>query len=710
MRKQAQEIRYFFYSQAAADGFRTTFAVLLPALIGSFHGWFDAGLAIASGALCVSLTDAPGPLLNKRNGMLICAVLLFIIATLTSFARLNIYVLGIEIALAAFFFSMFNVYGARAAGVGNAALLLLILTMDNPIAPADIWMHSTLVLIGGLWYFAISVLFSTLQPYRAGQRILGDCIRELAKYLSVKALFYDPATSLESNYKSLVAQQIVVAEKQEAVREILFKTRQIVRESTATGRKLVMTFVETVDLFEDITASYYDYASLRNRFEDTGLLQKISKEIITIASELDRLGIAIQMNKQFKSFIDFETRLTSLKAEIDALPKTEAESHLVLKKILVNLRRLVQRYNELRNFSGNEVPNNRIAGIDHSQFVAHQPLDAKVFLDNLSLDSTIFRHALRVAIACTIGYLLIKIISYGQYSYWILLTIAFIMKPAFSLTKQRNIQRIIGTIGGGLVGVLILLLIPSREIQFGFMVLFMLLTYTFLRINYLAMVSFTTPFVLILFSFLGVGFIDLAKERVFDTVLGCAIAFGASTFLFPAWESASIKTALASMLKANRDYLYLILEGLSGKKPEQLRYKLVRKEVYVSSANLSATFQRMLSEPRDKQKNSKQVQQFIVLNHILFSNIATVATNLLRKEARSHSTKLVASVKSSIAMLEESLQKLVTEPSIEPSAPVLITAIVTEEMNSDDLLLKDQLEFVNRVSVDIDKTVVAIVE
>ncbi|RYY93903.1 MAG: hypothetical protein EOO11_18930, partial [Chitinophagaceae bacterium] len=258
MKSQAQEFRYFLYSQAFADGLRTTVAVLLPALVGSFYGHFAAGMTLSLGALCVSLTDAPGPLLNKRNGMLLCTLALFLLATITAFARLSPWTMALELLAGGFFFSMFNAYGPRAAAVGNAVLLIVILTMDNPLPPGGVWVHSGLIAAGGLWYFALSSGFSVAQPYRPGQRVLGECIRELARYLNVKASFYDPASDLDSGYRQLVARQILVHEKQDAVRDILFKTRQIMQESTLPGRRLVLMFVETVDLFEDITAAYYD--------------------------------------------------------------------------------------------------------------------------------------------------------------------------------------------------------------------------------------------------------------------------------------------------------------------------------------------------------------------------------------------------------------------------------------------------------------------
>src|SRR5947209_14031459 len=138
----------------------------------------------------------------------------------------------------------------------------MILTMDKPVPVSEAFPVSLLILAGGLFYTGFSLLFYKLRPYRIVQRSLGECIRELATYLSIKADFYTTSTDLNNNYKKLLAQQIIVHEKQDAVRELLFKTTVIVKESTVIGRKLLWTFVESVDLFEEMTASYYNYESL----------------------------------------------------------------------------------------------------------------------------------------------------------------------------------------------------------------------------------------------------------------------------------------------------------------------------------------------------------------------------------------------------------------------------------------------------------------
>lgn len=708
MQYQAKEIRYFFYSQAFADGFRTSFAILFPALCGLYFDFFQTGLTVSLGCMCVSLTDAPGPIINRRNAMLFSTAFAFLMAVITGFVRMNIYTLGMEIIIASFFFSMFNVFGLRAASVGNSAMLMLILNMETALTPSQILPHALLILVGGIFYTLLSLLLHAIRPYRIAQRALGDCLREVATYLSIKADFYNTSTDLDINYKRLVAQQIIVHEKQEAVRELLFKTRQIVQETTVGGRKLVFTFVETIDLFEGITASYYDYDLLRRQFADTGALDRISILLKKAVDELDKIGFAIQANSNFKKSFDYDKELTDLKTYIDEIAPRGQSNTLVLRKILVNVRQLFSDLNKIMQYFQTDIQLQRTR-LDSSQFVTHQPLDPKILWNNFSLESSVFRHALRVCIACIVGFMITQLIPYGHHSYWVLLTIAFILKPAFSLTKQRNIQRVIGTLVGGIIGVLILLFIPNKTIHFIFLVLFMIGTYSFMRIKYLIMVICTTPYVLILFSFLGGEYKTVIEERLLDTVIGCVIAFSASYFLFPSWEAGQLKKDMQGILRANTLYLQKIINALSGTPIDLLEYKLARKDVYLNSANLTAAFQRMLSEPKSKQEAEKDIHQFVVLNHILFSNTANLYSAILSKEPRTYSATIVAMGKKIINKLNDCRRKL-GDIVAEEKEVIKKNGAGNKPELADDILLKEQLNFIYNLTNDLEKISNAVID
>ena len=702
---QFREIKSFFYSQFFSDGIRITIGVLFPSLILGELGQFDTGISMSLGALCISSVDTPGPVAHKRNAMAICNLSVFVAAVITGFARLNIYTLGLEVTVFSFLFSMFTVYGNRAASVGTGSLLVMILMMDKAVRPDQVVIQSAIILAGGVWYMLFSLVFFGIRPYRAAQQALGESISEVARFLRIKADFYKPDTDLDEDYRKLVSQQVRVSQSQDLVREMLFKSRLLVRESTSASRILVLTFVDLVDMFENIMATHYDYAYIQEKFKDTGILDDISGIIGRMADEVDNAAFIVLANAKHKAAFNFIPELEELKLKIDKIASDDKEtSNLVLKKILVNLRDLNQKiasiYYYYHSDSARLLFEDR-KKVEYSKFVTHQDYALHIFTDNLSWTSAAFKHALRVSLVCLVGFIFAKTISQGHHSYWILLTIIVILKPGFSLSKQRNYQRLIGTVCGGIIGIGLLLLLHNKDVEFGLLVFFMLGCYSFLRLNYVVSVLFMTPYILLLFSFLGVN--NIVQERITDTIIGSVIAFIASYLIFPSWEYEIIQQSLRDMICSNMNYMLKIADSLSGRQVDITEYKLARKDVFVKAGNLSAAFERMTSEPKSKQKNIKEIHKFVVLNHILTSYIATVAAELMGKAVHKSKPEIIRSIKKSLAILNDVGNKLGnTKIDLNPEKTVRVD--ISNKLPAlvpNDNLLSDQLGFINKISADI---------
>jgi len=723
-----RDLSYFFFSQQFSDGLRTTLAILLPALLGAQWGQFAAGLTISTGAVCLSVTDTPGPFRHRRNGQLAALGLVFSVAYLTALLAPHREWLGLEITVLAFGLTMLLVWGARAGSVGSATLLGMVLTLAHPPENARAGLlHAGLLALGGGWYLLLALVQVRVQPYRAAQQALGDSLRALADFLHLKAIFYDERTDLDDDYRRLVAQQVTVNEKQEAVRDVLFRTRQIVSESTSTSRRLVLTFTESVDLYEHITAGYYDYAALRAAFGPTGVLADIRALLSRLATDLDYLGAAIVANRPYGSPPPDRTpELARLQARMAALPPPDPASgvgSLVLKKILVNLRDLSRRVASIRRYfdedqatSPGQAPDpGRVAG--HRRFVAAQELEWRAFSQNLTLGSSVFRHAVRMAVACTGAYWLAALLWHGQHNYWILMTVTIMLKPGFSLTRQRNTERIVGTLVGGLLGATLLWLVPNGDARFGLLLVFMVIAYSFQRTKYLVTVIFLTAYLLIMFSFLGLGYLGVIEERVTDTLLGCALALATGYLLFPRWEGEQLPDLLAATLRANLAYLRQLADRLAGREVSPTTYRLLRKDVYVASANLAAAFQRMLSEPRRTRRQPTEVHRFVVLNHILSANISSLTTAL--EEEAGPSSQIPPegrrALTSAQAALGKSLARLAAPAEADRYPAALASAADTRADSlaataaSPDRSLTEQLAFLQKVSSDLGKVTEALV-
>ncbi len=637
-----KEYRSIINSHYLSQGVRITIGVILPAIVLSYFNNLPAGIVVSLGAMSVSITDNPGPIHHRRNGMIACSLIIFAIALLTGFASPFPVILGILIFVCCFIFSMIGVYGSRATAVGASALLVMVLNIDRPGEGNQIFLTALFVLAGGTWYTLLSLLLYSFRPYKLTQQVLGDCIQSTAEYLRIKASFYVKDVDYDKSYRQLLEQQVNLHQNQELIRELLFKSRNVVKESTPTSRILVMIFLDIVDLFERVMTSHQDYKALHHFFDHTDILEQYRQVMLSMANELDEIGIAVKSSKPSAETSSLPSAIKRLKENFihfrdEQRTAENVEGFISLRHILESIEDIADRLHTLHSYTSydRKLSKDFKPGVDYEQFITHQDMDPRVIKENLSLKSNIFRHSLRVSIATVAGFIISKFLPVGH-SYWVLLTIIVILKPAYSLTKKRNYERLFGTIAGAVIGILVLYFFKDRTVLLAFLIFFMICTYSLIRIRYLISVLFMTPYILLLFHLLNpTGFRSILSDRLIDTGIGSAIAFLANIFIVPAWEHEQIFDYMVSILSDNNRYFNDIGGAFTGKPVAVNQYKLSRKEALVSLANLSDAFNRMLSEPKRKQKNIRYIHQFVVLNHMLTSHIATLAYYALPLEKQS---------------------------------------------------------------------------
>lgn len=728
-----KEYKTFISSHYLGDGVRITAGVVLPAVIFNHFNLLAIGVVVALGAMSVSITDSPGPIHHRKNAMLACIGINTVVAMLTGFAANNMYLLGLLILLACFTFSMIGVYGTRANSVGVSALLIMVLSIGRHHQGWDVLINSVYILAGGIWYMLLSLALYSFRPYKLAQQALGDCISSTADYMRVRADFYKQEVDYDKTYQKMLEQQVVVHEKQNLVRELLFKSRNIVKESTNTGRTLLMIFTDTVDLFEITMTSYHDYKLLHDAFEEDDILERYRQLIIALSQELDEVGIAVQAGNASEDDGKLAEKITALKSYFEDFRDSKRTAanldHFVsLRHILNSISDIANRIHTLHLYTTYDkaLTANMPKQLDYDQFISHQEIDADLLVDNLSMKSNTFRHALRVSIATLAGYIISLFFPLGH-GYWILLTIIVILKPAYSLTKKRNYERLSGTVIGAAIGLLILFFIHQNQVLFFIMLFLMIGTYSFVRSNYMIGVIFMTPYILLLFHLLNNdNFKMIITDRIIDTAIGSAIAFFANLLLVPAWEHEKISDYMKQAIKSNRDYFAVIAAAFTGNTATNTVYKLSRKNAFVALANLSDAFTRMLSEPKSKQLHSKELHQFVVLNHMLTSHIATLSYYVKPLAERFQSADFVPLVTNISNKLELSETLLLqTNESNNLPAPLFENKIQErlqqllekrrnelkqgiEQSDTRKLLssfkpLADQFNFIDNISTDIKK-------
>ncbi|AHF17922.1 FUSC family protein [Niabella soli] len=659
-----KEYRQFVTSYYFNEAIRITVGITFPSIVLSYFGELETGLIVSLGALCVSAADIPGPISERRSGMFAALALIFCVDLITGFAHTNQWITGVVICSLSFSLGMLGVYNARTNAVGFAGLLVMVLTLYHKATGWGVVEDGLYLLFGGLWYIGLSLLLNGARPYRVIQQALGDCIISIGDYLKTRSYFYSEGVDYDKTYSNLMLQQQKVQDKQILVREMLFKSRNIVKSVTTTGRGLLVLFIESVDLFEKANATFYNYESMHKRFDGTTILPHFQKVILSMVDELYEIGVSIQGGSRSRVTRDLNEEMRGLKTHFDTFVNRHRnadnlEALINMRKILQSLEDMTLRLYTLHHYTRYDrvKPDIKLAD-NYNSFLEKSDLDRDLIRENLSLQSNTFRHALRLSIAMTTGFVVARLLQL-EYSYWILLTAMVILKPTYSVTKQRNYQRVMGTVIGALGGIGLLFLVDTPTARFVVMILLMIATYSFMRTRYLISVTFMTAYIMILFFLLdSKNFHIVIENRVLDTIIGSVIAF-LTTYLIPSWEKKQVKTYMITALQKTAAYFATVSRAYTNGDPD-VSHKLSRKEAFVAQANLSGTFQRMLSEPKSKRQHIKKLHKFVVMIFTINSHIATLAhysKQLAPKYRSQHFEPVIANIlqelENTVAILSE---------------------------------------------------------
>src|SRR5690606_19861927 len=208
----------------------------------------------------------------------------------------------------------------------------------------------------------------------------------------------------------------------------------------------------------------------------------------------------------------------------------------------------------------------------------------------------------------------------SAHSYWVLLTIIIIMKPGFALTRQRNGWRLMGTLIGCLLALLVFNVVDRPAALFGVLLIACIMGNSLVQLNYMASAIFNTLFVVMVFYFVAPNTMSLEVigERALDTAMGCAIALICS-YVLPWWEARYMKPLARAATHANRQYLRTGLRYVSAMQaaraghapsddvlsPEQadIAWRLARKNLHLAISDYAEASHRMMSQPRSHQLN-----------------------------------------------------------------------------------------------------------
>jgi len=419
---------------------------------------------------------------------------------------------GMLLALA-FLTGLSGTYGPAAAQVGTLTAVVAVVAIAFPQTPLGAFALSSTFLLGTLCALLLCIGIWRIHPAAAARRALGAVYLRLGDMLAT-LLALDGLGARTFDW--ICAE----AEHRRAVRSAIERARSIILK-LVSGSTRYRGELDTADqIFAVLVAAEHDLGTRG-----------------TALSAAER-GVLYQL-----LLLQGETRRQT--ARLTPRPDLLAAGAAAL-------RRAAQG---IETVTGRAISVAAAALADQAQAwtmraaVAAAPGDTSRTGLVRPVPAVILRHAARLAVAVLVAYAMAAALGL-KYSYWATMATVLVVQPAAGATWPRSLERMLGSIVGGLLAALVVALAPAPLAILSAIFPIAAATIALRRVNYtLHVASVTTLFVLVTELLLPASGIPAA--RVVNNVIGSVVGAVAAMLLWPDRSGNGLEVQLADAVAAN---------------------------------------------------------------------------------------------------------------------------------------------------------------
>ena len=541
------------------------------------------------------------------------------------------------LACAAFLLTLMGALGDRYRTMAAATLIMSIyaaLALQphgvKPVAANQI----ALLLAGAAWYGVISVAWAATFPMLAVEQNMARLYDVLGHYLELKARLFEPVRGIDFERRrlALALHNGRVVEALNATKESLFNHHR----GAATGEMpewlahSLHQFFVAQDLHERASSSHENYELLAEHFFHSDVLYRCQRVLGLVGRDCLSLAEAIRLRTPWQRDATTPLAVEAMQSAAAFVGERQPADDVTGQRAQQALRALVTNLSAM---------NEEVAGV-MARAVHRMPADtalqdtgtrswrqARAKLEaHFNWHSPVMRHAVRLPLALTAGYVLMRTTA-DSYGFWILLTIVFVCQPQYGSTLMRLVERIGGTLLGLLVGWALLRLFPALWVQSSFVVISAVAFFIFRTQRYAMATAAITVFVLLSFNQVGDGF-GVIVPRLLDTLVGSLIAGLAVRRILPAWNSPRLPALGAAALRAQRRYFLAIMGqyGVVGK-DDDLAYRIARRDAHNADAAFSGALSAAYQEPVRVRRKTEAGTRFLVLAHTLLNYLSALGAH-----------------------------------------------------------------------------------
>ena len=565
-----------------------------------------AGAIAGVGALNVSYSDSRDPYGLRARRMLISAALCGVAVTLGALAGHSDVTAIAAATCWAFASGMLVALGTTAADIGTVTLVTLVVFAARPLPPLEA-VESGLTAFGAaLLQILLSVALWPIRRYEPERRIISGLYTALAR-MAEEAM---PPSSAPPYSKQITDAQDSLA--------------SLGSDHRMEAERLFMLLTQA----ERIRLSILTVARLAHRiarYEEGGEASAaLTKALRAAGKTLEDIAAGSLAGRPSGDTGSFEQS-----AHAFGTHRWKSPSTFFSALVRDAHQQLDALGGQLRTASGMASPAETTANTREPWQLQFSSRIAKLQA-NLSLDSTVFRHALRLAVCLGLGDTLGRAVTL-QRTYWIPMTIAIVLKPDFTTTQSRGVLRIAGTLAGLALATALFHFVHTGPVSdIALMGVFIFLLRWIGPAQYGIFVMALSALVVLLAASTGVAPKDVIVARAINTSVGGLMAMIVYA-AWPTWEKTQVGKALADLLDAYREYFGAVIGALSGgpqKSLDPFRLKSRR-----ARTNAEASVDRLSGEPRVAPDLLRHLHAILVSSHSFVHAVMALEAALYRTEA-----------------------------------------------------------------------------
>jgi len=572
-----------------AEGVRAALAV---AVVVTAAEWFHipALAAVSLGSLLTCLCDPGGPIRRRLPALFTFTLLgsaAFFVFSLLRAAGVLPGALG---GAAWVFCAMFaRAWGPVAMQVGNLLTVVAILALDHGEDLQTAALLSALFAAGALWALLLSLVIWRLHPFRPARLAAADVYDRIA--VLAADLSEQVAGAAVPDWSAHArAHRRYVRDGLEAARAELLDILRSRGQGGPRGNALVIQVEAADQIFGAVIA-------VSDILEHGGEEVAMAARPILPALRLVLAGISDGIVTDHAEDAGHRAMFLRLFAEIERAGQTGPLAEVAHSLVSVLRVAALMTTPEGRSVEGASESDRtpaltRLTG----------PLRA-----NLQWSSASLRHAVR-ATAVALPALLITLPVGAVYAHWLTITLILTLQPFFALTWQRALERVGGTVLGGLVAACLSIFVHSPALIAACLFPLAVIAFAIRRVSFGLFMAALTPLIVLLSELgqPGTGEVAIALYRAGYTLAGGAMAVAGGLLLWPSWEPARVQGDLLGAIRAHGAYAEAELAALIGKAPPGSA-ETARRGAGLASNNLETTLSRALQEPGHASDRELQV-------------------------------------------------------------------------------------------------------